>query len=116
MTTHNGGCHCGKIAYSFEGDIGTVLDCNCSLCAKRGGLLHFIAESAFTLKTPRENLGTYKFNKHMLDHHFCPTCGISPFTEGRDPKGNRMVAINVRCVDGVDPATLDIKPYNGRDI
>lgn len=115
MTTHSGGCHCGKIAYSFEGEIGTVIDCNCSLCAKRGGLLHFIPESAFTLKTPRENLGSYKFNKHVIDHHFCPACGVAPFSEGADPKGNRMICINVRCVDGVDPKALDIRAHNGRD-
>ena len=26
MTTHTGGCHCGKVAYSFEGEIGDVID------------------------------------------------------------------------------------------
>lgn len=114
--THKGGCHCGKIAYEFEGEIGAVMECNCSLCSKRGGLLHFIPASQFTLKTPRENLGTYKFNKHVIDHHFCPSCGISPFSEGAGPKGDKMVAINVRCVEGVDPHALDIKQFNGRDI
>jgi hypothetical protein len=78
-------------------------------------LLHFIPASQFTLKTPRENLGTYKFNKHLLSHHFCLSCGISPFTEGTDPKGNQMVAINVRCVEGVDPHRLEVKFFNGRD-
>jgi hypothetical protein len=114
--THKGGCHCGKIAYEFEGELGTVLDCNCSLCQKRGGLLHFIPASSFTLKTPRENLATYRFNKHLLSHHFCTVCGIAPFTEGVDPKGNKMVAINARCVEGVDPRALDIKFFNGRDL
>ena len=116
MTTHKGGCHCGKIAYSFEGEIGEVLDCNCSLCAKRGGLLHFIPESAFTLATPRADLGTYQFNKHHIDHHFCPACGVSPFSEGSDPKGNKMIAINVRCVEGVDPRALKIKFFDGRSL
>jgi hypothetical protein len=112
---HQGSCHCGKIAYEFEGEIGTVIDCNCSLCAKRGGLLHFLPASAFTLKTPRENLGTYTFNKKVIQHHFCPHCGVSPFSEGSDPKGNRMVAINVRCVEGIDLGKLEIKLHNGRD-
>jgi hypothetical protein len=114
MTTHTGGCHCGKIAYSFEGDIDTVLDCNCSLCQKRCGLLHFIPETSFALKTPRADMGSYQFNKHKLTQHFCTVCGIAPFTEGVDPKGNKMVAINVRSVDGVDPQALDIKHYDGR--
>ena len=116
MTMHKGGCHCGKIAYSFEGEIGEVLDCNCSLCAKRGGLLHFVPASAFTLTTPPENLGTYKFNKHVINHHFCPACGVSPFSEGSDPKGNKMVAINMRCVEDVDARTLKIKFFEGRSL
>ncbi len=115
MTTHKGGCHCGKIAYEFDGEIGTVMDCNCSLCQKRGGLLQFIPASAFRLATSRDDLGTYKFNKHSIAHHFCKHCGIAPFSEGADSKGNEMVAINVRCVDGIEPHTLDVKPFHGRD-
>ncbi len=115
MTTHKGGCHCGKIAYEFDGEIGEVLECNCSLCARRGGLLHFVPDTAFRLTTPREALSTYQFHKHVLSHHFCATCGIAPFSQGTSPKGP-MVAINVRCVEGVDPKSLKIKFYNGRDI
>ena len=116
MTTHSGGCHCGKVAYSFEGEIGEVLDCNCSLCQKRGGLLHFVPQSAFTLKTPREALATYRFNTHKLAHHFCSECGIAAFSEGADPKGNKMVAVNVRCVDGIDPRALTVRHFDGRKL
>ncbi len=112
--THTGSCHCGNIAYEFEGEIGEVMDCNCYLCQKRGGLLFFVPAAAFTLKTPRENLGSYKFNKQHIDHHFCPTCGIAPFSEGSDGKGNVMVAINARCVDGIEPAALAVHAVNGR--
>ena len=114
--SHKGGCHCGKIAYEFEGKIGTVLDCNCSLCQKRGGLLHFIPVSQFTLKTSRDNLGTYQFNKQVIEHHFCPSCGVSPFSEGTSPKGEKMVAVNVHCVDSIDPRKLDKTFFNGRDL
>ena len=115
ITTHKGGCHCGNIAYEFDAEIGTVLDCNCSLCQKRGGLLQFIPASAFRLLTSPDDLGTYKFNKQAIAHHFCKVCGIDPFSEGSDAKGNKMVAINMRCVEGVDPRALDIRPFNGRD-
>ena len=114
MTKHKGGCHCGNIAYEFEGEIGEGLECNCSLCAKRGGLLAFYPATAFTLTTGREKLGTYHFNKGKIDHHFCPDCGISPYSEGEN-KGQKMVAINLRCVEGVDPHALKIKSVNGRE-
>ena len=114
MTTHAGSCHCGRIAFTLEGDIGQVIDCNCSMCRRRGGLLAFFRRSAMTLSTPERDIATYTFNKHLIRHHFCPTCGIAPFGEGKDPKtGDATVAINVRCLDGVDLAALEVIPYDG---
>ena len=68
------------------------------------------------LKTPASNMSTYTFNKHVIKHRFCPTCGMHPFGEGATPKGEPMAAINVRCLEGVDIAALKVKHFNGRDI
>jgi hypothetical protein len=116
MATHSGSCHCGKISYDFESDpITGGMECNCSMCGRKGTILHFIPEAAFTLKTRKEDVATYRFNKHVINHNFCANCGVAPFSNGTDPKGNKMVAINLRCVEGVDPRALDVKFYNGRD-
>lgn len=116
MTEQQGGCHCGRIAFAFEGEVGAVLECNCSFCAKRGALLQFVPQGAFRLKTPRDGMSTYKFNKHHIAHHFCPACGISPFSEAENPAGELMMAVNMRCVEGVDPRVLDVNFHNGRDL
>ncbi len=115
MSTHSGSCHCGKIAFDVEGEIDQALDCNCSMCQKRGGLLWFVPAAQFTLKTPVDALGTYRFNRGKIDHHFCPSCGISPFSEGSNPDGSAMACINVRCLDGIDLASVKVEPCNGRD-
>ena len=109
-----GGCHCGRIAYRVEGTIEQVVDCNCSLCRKRGGLLWFVPRTALTLKTPDADYGTYHFNRGKIDHHFCRECGISPFSEGTNADGTAMACVNVRCLDGVDLATVRIVPVDGR--
>jgi hypothetical protein len=112
--SHKGSCHCGKIAYEFEsGPISEGMECNCSICGRKGAIMHFIPQSSFTLKTPRDDMKSYRFNKHVIDHHFCPECGIAPFSEGNDPKGNKMVAVNLRCVEGIDPRALNIHFHNG---
>ncbi len=111
---YQGSCHCGKIAFEVEGTIDQAMDCNCSMCRRRGGLLWFVPRANLKLKTPETNLGTYTFNKHVLQHHFCPSCGIAPFTEGIHPKtGQPMAAVNVRCLDGVDVASLKIVHIDG---
>ncbi|HEY4078617.1 MAG TPA: GFA family protein [Rhizomicrobium sp.] len=116
MTAHTGSCHCGNIAFTFEGSIDQALECNCSICAKKGSLLHFCPEPAFRMTTPEVQMGTYKFNTHRIAHRFCPTCGIAPFALAADKAGNAMVAINLRCVDGVDPDALKIQKFDGRSL
>lgn len=111
---HEGSCHCGAVAFRLEADITEAYDCNCSMCRRRGGPLWFGPASVFTLSTPREAFGTYRFNKHHIDHHFCTTCGIAPFSEGTNPKsGEATVAINVRCLPALDLAGVTLVPVDG---
>lgn len=112
--THEGSCHCGGIAFTVSGEIHEAIDCNCSLCRRRGGLLAFFPRDAFRLSTPESAYATYRFNRHAIDHHFCPVCGIAPFSEGVNPAtGEAMVAVNVRCLPDVDLDALTIKPVDG---
>ena len=114
MATYRGGCHCGRIAFEVEGEIDQVLDCNCSMCAKRGGLLWFVPREALALKTPESDYGTYRFNTHRLAHHFCRECGVSPFSEGSGPDGRAMASVNVRCLEGVELGALKVVQFDGR--
>lgn len=112
--THHGSCHCGRIAFDLEGELSDVIDCNCSMCRRRGGLLAFFPSEALTLTTPESDYGTYRFNKEQIAHHFCLTCGISPFSEGVHPKsGAKMACVNVRCLPDVDLATLKVQQGDG---
>lgn len=111
---YRGSCHCGQIAFEVEGDLTQVVDCNCSICRRKGSLLWFVPRQQLRLLTPEENLSTYTFNKHVIQHHFCPKCGMHPFGEGSDPAGNAMAAINVRCLDDVDLDALTVKYFDGR--
>lgn len=113
---YKGSCHCGRVAYEVEGDIGSVIECNCSICSRKGSLLWFVPREKLTLTTPEENASEYLFNKHLIHHRFCPTCGIHPYAVGTDPKGRAMAAINVRCLEGVDLGKLEVKHFDGRSL
>lgn len=111
---HQGSCHCGRIAFDLEADVTEAIDCNCSMCRRRGSLLAFFPREALILKTPESDYATYRFNKEKLAHHFCPHCGIAPFSEGVHPKtGARMAAVNVRCLPDVDLAAVKITQVDG---
>jgi hypothetical protein len=111
---YQGSCHCGRIAFDVEGDLEKAMECNCSHCRRKGYLLWFVPRDKLHLSTPESDLATYTFNKHEIKHRFCPTCGCAPFGEGADPSGKATAAINVRCLEGVEPAALKIIQVDGR--
>ena len=109
-----GSCHCGKVAFEVDGTPDKAMSCNCSICQRKGSLLWFVPRDRLRLLTPEANAGTYTFNKHAIKHRFCPTCGIHPYGEATDPKGNRMAAVNIRCLEGIDLAAIPVTQFDGR--
>jgi hypothetical protein len=55
-------------------------------------------------------------DNHRIKHHFCPTCGIAPFSEASDKSGNPMAAVNARCLEGVEISALKVMPFDGRSL
>lgn len=111
---YKGSCHCGQVAFEVEGEISGAVACNCSICSRKGALMWFVPRETLTLLTPEDAAATYTFNKHLIKHRFCPTCGIHPYGEGVDAKGKPMVAINIRCLDGLDLASIPVQNFDGR--
>jgi hypothetical protein len=86
------------------------------MCSRKGSLLWFVPREQLHWLTSEEDLRTYTFNKHVIKHRFCPTCGIHPYGEGTDPKGNRMGAINIRCLEGIDLESVPVQQFDGRSL
>ena len=115
IETYAGGCHCGKVRYEVKLDLTKpVISCNCSMCGRSGTLLTFVPADQFTLKSGEEDLTDYQFNKHVIHHLFCRVCGIKAFARGTGRDGGATVAVNARCLDGVDIARLNVVPYDGK--
>ena len=113
---YTGSCHCGKTQYEVEGELTEVMECNCSICRRRGTQLWFVPRDKLKLHTPVEALTAYTFNNHRIEHRFCPTCGILPFAFANSPDGTPTAAINARCLDNVDLGALKHTFYNGKDL
>jgi hypothetical protein len=84
--THAGSCHCGRVAFEVEGEPKQVLECNCSICARKGSLLWFVPREKLRLRTPEADAATYLFNKH------------------------------VRCLEGFDFKAVPVKQFDGRSL
>ena len=112
---YNGSCHCGRVAFEVEGVIDQAMACNCSMCQRKGSLLWFVPKTQFQLRTADDAAGTYLFNRHVIRHRFCPTCGIHPYGEADHPKtGVPTAAINIRCIECVDLEAIQVVHVDGR--
>ena len=114
--TYSGGCHCGQVRYRAATNLGQVIACNCSICSKHGLLLTFVGGTDFELVSGQDSLRDYQFGTKRIQHLFCTACGVESFARGTAPDGSGMVAVNVRCLDGVDPATLTPTPFDGKSL
>lgn len=117
LATHQGGCHCGAVRYTVQIDTDTeAVECNCSMCGRSGTLLLFTSMDNFKLDRGANNLSSYKFNRHHIDHVFCKTCGIKSFANGTAADGTPTAAVNARCLDDVDVFAQKRMQFDGKSL
>lgn len=111
-----GGCQCGAVRFEATGvDTEKTIACNCSRCGRIGSILSFVPAAQFHETIQGEALTEYRFNKHVIQHLFCKTCGVQVFGRGKSADGVETVAVNVRCLDGINVHDLKPQLYDGRD-
>jgi hypothetical protein len=107
-------CHCGDVQLSFPALPEEAVSCNCSHCSRKGFLLAFFPADQVTVEAGADKVSTYTFNRHVIQHRFCPTCGVQVYAEGKMPDGSPTMAVNLRTVEGSDIAGVKIKEVDGR--
>jgi hypothetical protein len=118
MTTemHAGGCHCGAVRFEARVDLAQVVQCNCSICMKRGAMWSFVQAADIKFLKGEHAVTDYQFARKKLHHFFCPTCGVGSFTRGKMPDGTETIAVNVRCLDNLDETKLEPMPFDGKSL
>jgi hypothetical protein len=122
MKTYKGSCHCGRVRFEVDLDLDHVRSCDCSICRKRGALIHRVEAVQVRFLTPLDDMTLYQWHTRTAEDYFCPTCGILPFRRPRQRTSEEVAggmppfsgwAINVRCLDGVDLDVIPVKRVLG---
>ena len=114
--TYVGGCQCGNVRFEVLAEIGEVIACNCSRCRRSGALLSAAALSDFKLISGGNDTTDFQFNRRIIHHPFCRTCGIQSYAYGKGPRGQDMVMLTVRCLDGVDADKFAVRKFDGASL
>ena len=112
MTTHKGGCHCGRVRLEVAAQAEIEADqCNCSICRMSGYLHLIVPKEDFRLIAGEDDLETYTFNTGVAQHYFCRHCGIKSFYVPRShPSG---ISVNVNCLEPETIQSIAITPFDG---
>lgn len=108
-------CHCGNVRFEVEGEIESVVRCNCSICKRRGHLLWFVPKSSLKFLKGEDDMGAYQFGEKIITHHFCKICGIAMLSDG-EMNGVTKAGLNLNCFKDVDVNTYEMMDYDGAAI
>ncbi len=108
---YQGSCHGGAVRFAFDADAITEgVRCNCSICRRRGAVMSKTFLEGVAVEG-LDRLIVYHWGDLMMNHWFCPACGIHPFADAIERPG--IYRVNLGCLDGVDPDALRVKLIDG---
>lgn len=115
MKIRQGGCHCGEVRFEIETELSKAIECNCSICTKKGALLHRVPPERFRLLSGRDALTLYQSGTMIAKHWFCKHCGMHAFNHPR--AAPELYSVNIRCLDDFHELRdgIEIVPFDGRN-
>ena len=97
-----GSCHCKATTFEVSDAPGTVTQCTCSFCSKRGALWAYYTPDQFKLTSAPQNVSFYRWGSKTIKHGFCAVCGCGTFTQtpdwstGEPDFDNPKISVNAR--------------------
>lgn len=113
-----GKCHCGSAYWEFDGDLGSITACNCTLCHRLGALWAYDFENERIRLVGKTASYRRKGKANpTLEILFCPTCACTLSWRGLEVgvDGKRRMAVNVRLTELANVSDLPIDHFEGLD-
>jgi hypothetical protein len=114
LKPYKGSCHCGAVKFEVQSTLSPALRCNCSLCRRKGTVMAAVDPAHFKLLSGQNSLSLYQFNTRAAKHYFCKVCGI--YTFHRPRTNPDIYRVNVGCLEGVDPFSLEVGLNDGASL
>lgn len=113
-----GSCHCGAVSVTVPQRPAFVNFCDCSLCAKSGGVWGYYEGHELNIEGETKSYRRADYQEPAVEVHFCPTCGTTTHwltTEhfDGDPAGANMRIFTPDELHGVEARFPDGRNWFG---
>jgi hypothetical protein len=109
--TYRGSCHCGRVHFEVDADLDHVRVCDCSICRRRGALIHRVEPQFFRLLTPLDDLALYTVQHSHGERLLLPDVWNPPVQA--PAHSARGLGGQPACLEGVDLDMIPIKRVYG---
>jgi len=104
-----GACHCGQVTITVPGRPDYLNQCNCTFCAKLGGLWGYYPDSAVEVTGATRAYSRTDQERPTIAAHFCPTCGATIRWAPLPELGSDRTGINMRLFEPAELAGVEVR-------
>ncbi|HBS32751.1 MAG TPA: aldehyde-activating protein [Parvularcula sp.] len=112
----SGGCLCGAVRYSCDGDPIMAGHCHCEDCRRSSGSGHSshlaVPEGAVTMAGATTGYSRAADSGNLVTRHFCPTCGAAVYST--NPAMSGLVFLRASSLDDLEVFKPQMHVFAGR--
>lgn len=114
-----GFCHCGAVSVTVSHKPAFVNFCDCSLCAKFGGVWGYYSDEDVTIEGPTLPYRRADYEEPAVEVHSCPVCGTTTHWITTEHLDANLMGVNVRLftpneLEGIEARFPDGRGWFGK--
>ncbi|MES2126500.1 MAG: GFA family protein [Pseudomonadota bacterium] len=114
-TKLKGSCHCGAVHLEIPGPPPFLLNCNCSLCRRLGGLWGYFPVGAVQVTGHPEHTDGYIWGDKTLRTVRCRHCGCVTHWEPLTVTPEAKMGVNIRMFAPEQIGDVRIRRFDGAE-
>jgi len=110
-----GSCHCGAVQVQVAHRPPYVNFCNCSLCAKTGGVWGYYEEGQVQVEGHTSSYRRADYDEPQIELYFCPRCGATTHWVTTEHFDGKRVGVNMRIFEPAELKGIEARFLDGRN-
>jgi len=110
-----GSCHCGAVRVTVTHKPDYVNFCDCTLCAKSGGVWGYYESPDVTVEGATSPYRRVDYDEPAVEMHSCPACNTTTHWITTEHFDGDKVGVNVRIFNPSELAGTEARFLDGRN-